>query len=125
VPVSPKGSFVQAAGSSTLFDDIQGFRWKPKIGDRDLILNKVPYSGEAVKTDAADKVDNYVQYATIDVTPKQKLIKNGMTETQARAWKDQQYAAIADFIEEVKDYNIQFFLHARVNEEAEFTDDMV
>lgn len=126
VPISASNATVEAAGTAPLFSDIQGFRWKPKIGDRDLILNKVPYSGEALKTVAADKVDNYAQYATIDVTPKKKLIENsGLTEAQARAWKDQQYTEIAQFIDDVKAYNIQFFLHARVNEESEFTYDMI
>lgn len=126
VPITPSDSYVHAAVSTPLFKDIQGFRWKPQLGDRDLVLSKVSYTGEARKSVAADKVDNHVQYATIDVTPKRKLIENsGFTEEQARTWKDQQYVAIADFIDEVKDYNIQFFLHARVNDESEFTDDMV
>jgi hypothetical protein len=110
---------------TSLFENLQGVRWKPKLGARDQVLSKVPYSGGATKQAAADLVKNYAEYSTIDVTPAKKLLKNGYSEEEAAEWKQQQYTAIADFVEQVDDSHVRFFLHARVNSRSEFVDDMV
>jgi hypothetical protein len=111
--------------SISLFDNLQGVRWKPKLGGRDQVLSKVPDLSGAAEKAAAALVKKYAEYSTIDITPANKLLKNGYSEKEAAEWKEQQYTDIANFVEQVKDNHIRFFLHARVNSDSEFVDDMV
>lgn len=126
-----------------------GVRWKPGLKGQDVLMSRAPYVGKFTRLALADRVSNAgASYATIDVSPDKKVwktlsdnttdgytscdgtfVQGGTPSSACQAdiddWQRVQREWIADFLADLGANPLRFFLHARVNSEAEFTTNMI